>query len=74
MALPGARLLSWLKTNEVNQSDFGERIGVTQEHVSKLCHDKATPSVETAQAIQRETKIEWTAWFPKPSRAARTGT
>ncbi len=74
MATPGARLKAWLNAQGVSQEGFGERIGVVQEHVSKLCSDKATPSVETAQAIERETKsiIKWTEWFPKP-RQARTG-
>ena len=48
-------LRAWLTKEKVTQKDFAERIGVTQEHFSKVLHGKLPISRKLAIAIQLAT-------------------
>jgi transcriptional regulator with XRE-family HTH domain len=47
--------LTYLTESGVKQSEFAERVGITQGMVSRLAHNLASPSLELAVAIERET-------------------
>lgn len=49
------KLEAYLAANGIRQSQFAERIGVTQATVSKLIAGSVAPSLALAVRIQRET-------------------
>lgn len=50
---PGAHLRDYLESQELSQSDFAERAGVSEKHVSQILSGKAGISAEMALAIER---------------------
>ena len=50
---PGEHLKDYLEAQELSQSDFAARAGVTEKHVSQILSGKAGISAEMALAIER---------------------
>ena len=43
-----------LKNSKLNQTQFAERIGISQQYLSQMCNGKKTPSDRTIGDIARE--------------------
>lgn len=65
-------LEQWLTANNINQLEFGRRIGVNQATVSKLARKMFTPRLELAAKIERETggAIPVSFWIEAPKADA----
>lgn len=48
-------LAQWMKDSDETQADFAQRIGVSQEQVSRYVNGKSRPGRKAANAIARET-------------------
>ena len=71
-------LYSYLDRHNVTQSEFAEKIGLSQSAVSKLASGAALPSMKIALAIDRATLGEvpldsWSAANPTPASEASEG-
>ena len=42
------------KNSKLNQTEFGNRVGISQQYLSQICNGKKTPSDRTIQDICRE--------------------
>lgn len=51
-----------LKDSKLNQTQFAERIGISQQYLSQICNGKKTPSERTIADISREFGIN-DAWL-----------
>lgn len=49
------KLITYLRENQITQSTFAGRIGITQAALSRMLSGRIVPSLETAVKIQRET-------------------
>jgi transcriptional regulator with XRE-family HTH domain len=60
------KLITYLKENGVSQTQFAERIGITQSSLSKMCAGVILPSLETANRISIETggHVSAESWTP----------
>lgn len=54
------QLLEFLYENDISQTDFAQRIGISQSSISKYLTGNVTPSVIVALKIQDETGGEVT--------------
>lgn len=48
---------SYLKTTQTSQTDFAQRVGVSQPTISDLIRGKHSPSVDLLKRISRETGL-----------------
>jgi transcriptional regulator with XRE-family HTH domain len=49
------KLADWLKTNNVTQTEFAEKIGVTPGFISQLISGTSKPGPGRIEAIHKET-------------------
>lgn len=54
-------LSEWLERHNINQADFGERVGTTGASISRIAAGTQWPSAPLMAAIERETGGEVTA-------------
>lgn len=66
-----SHLAEYLTQNGLTQSEFAERVGITQSVVSRLARRRIKPHIDLAAAIERETRgaVPAVSWAdPRPAR------
>ena len=49
------KLSEWLYQSRIKRKDFALMVGVSAPMITRLCDGSVSPSLSTAQAIERET-------------------
>lgn len=56
---PGRRLATWMAANRISGVDLADRIGVTAEHLSRLCNDRVPGSPLLRRIIMLEAGVDF---------------
>ena len=54
----GSMLRDYLEYNKISQTDFADRLGISQKHMNEIINDKTSISLELMMAISLLTDID----------------